>query len=57
MRTEPRHAQRLSGEKERRTRRGEEVEEEEEEVSPPDPDGQPNLPHGISSFRDPIFPM
>lgn len=28
----------------------------EEEMSTTDPDGQSNLPHGISSFRNPIFP-
>lgn len=32
--------------------------EDEEEVSSADPDGQPNPPpHGISLFRNPIFPM
>lgn len=30
---------------------------EEEDVSCADPDGQPNLPRGISLFWNPIFPM
>lgn len=32
-------------------------EERREEESSADPDGQPNPPHGISLFRNPIFPM
>lgn len=51
MRTEPHSAS-----VERQGDRGEGGGGEEEEMSSTDPDGQPNIPHGIFLFRNPILP-
>lgn len=41
----------------KKDRRGEGERGAEEEMSSVDPDGQANLPPGISVFRNPIFPV